>query len=352
MNIIVLTSDSSSLTGGNVYESFLFRTILNLTSHKIEFCESKSYSKGLNLLKLICPFLELSLLKKIKDKNICFWNSTLAYRHLLLLIIVRIIFHRKKIYIIHHHYQYEMLAGVKRILFKYFELSFLELSTSIIIPSPYVLMRTKELLPKKKIDFIEIAFNENVDSSKEKKVKSGELLYIGTIEHRKGLHLLLDSLSLLKKNNQNFFVNIVGSIVDNNYYTKLLDKVSSSGLEKHVTFHGRVSSEALHDFLMTSELFIFPSLLEGYGMVIMEAMSYGIPVIAFKNSAMQYTIKDGFNGFLANNEDVKDFYTLIGKVICNSTLRNQLSKGALMTYLKSRREGDFIRDVEKFVTTF
>lgn len=352
MNIIVLNSMSSPITGGQVYDSFLYKTILNLSSHKIEFCESKSYPSGINFVKLICPFLQLTLLKKIRGKNICFLGSSLAYRNFLLLIMVRFFSPRIKVYVIHHHYQYEVLVGLQRRLFKFFELSFLKLSTSIIIPSPYVLNRTKELLPKNKINYIEISFKENKGSSRKKDIKKGDLLYIGTIEPRKGLHLLLDSLFLLKKENHNFIINIIGSIVDNNYYMGLLDKVAICRLEKQVVFHGRVSSEILRDFLMTAELFVFPSLFEGYGMVLIEAMSFGIPVIAFNNSAMPFTIKDGFNGFLAKNEDIEDFKRLIKKVICNPNLRNHLRKGALMTYNNSRRESDFINDVMKLGSTF
>lgn len=352
MNIIVLSSPLSCLTGGNVYESSLYRSIINNTSHEVEFCEEMVYPNGINFLKIICPFLELRLLKKIKKNKICFGNSTLAYRHFLLFLIVRIFYPNKKLFIIHHHYQFEVLTGFKRVLFGFFELNFLRLSSSIIIPSPYVLYRTQQLLPKKKIDFIEIAFKEDQNVTKNIEVNNGELLFIGTIEYRKGLHLLLDSLYLLKKHNKNFKINIIGSVVDKNYYLKLLEKVYTYGLENSVKFHGRVSSEILHDYLLHSDLFVFPSLLEGYGMVIIEAMSYGIPVVAFNNSAMPFSIKNGVNGFLANNEDVLDFSNLVAKVICNPTLRHQLSQGAFDTYNKSRRDDDFIRDVENFVATF
>lgn len=352
MNIIVLNSGSSQITGGQIYDSNLYRTILKLSSHNIEFCETKSYSSGINLSKMLCPFLELALLKKIRKKDICFLSSSLAYRHFLLLLIVRIFLPRIKCYVIHHHYQYKVEVGVKKALFKFYELNFLKLSTSVIIPSPYVLSVAKEFLPSNRINYIEISFKENEYSAAKKTINNGDLLYIGTIEPRKGLHLLLDSLFLLKNENIKFIINIIGKIVDNNYYMKLLEKVALFGLQKQVVFHGRVSSEILHNFLMTTELFVFPSLLEGYGMVLIEAMSYGIPVVAFNNSAMPFTIKNGFNGFLAKNEDAKDFKKFVEKVICNRDLRNLLSEGALITYKNSRRESNFINDVKTLISTF
>lgn len=350
MNIIILNSNSAPITGGQVYDSLLYKTIQNISSLEIEFCESRTYPSGINFTKLIVPFIELKMFRRIKGKKACFCSSSLAYRNLILLIMVRVFLPRVKVYVIHHHYQHEVLSGLKGRLFRFFELLFLKISTSIIIPSPYVLERTKQLLPKKTVNYIEICFAENEDSSQIKNIPNREFLYIGTIEPRKGLHLMLDSFFLLKKDIQDFIINIVGSIVDNEYYLKLLEKVELYGLEKQVVFHGRVSSEILRNLLRTAELFVFPSLLEGYGMVLIEAMSYGIPVIAFNNSAMPFTIKDGTNGFLAKNEDAKDFERLIEKVICNPSLRNHLSEGALKTYYNSRRETDFIIDVKEFVS--
>lgn len=351
MSVIVLNFKRDSITGGQVYDSLFYNTILNNSSHEIEFCEPNIYPSGINLKKIVCPFLELKLFKKIKRKNICFFSSSSAYRHFLLLIMVRIFLPKVKAQVIHHHYEYEVFTGFKKNIFKFFELSFLKLTTSIIIPSPYLKARTEQLLPKKKIDYIEISFKENKDLSKVKDIKFGELLYIGSIEPRKGIHLLLDSLFLLKKENQDFKMNIVGKIIDDTYYQTLLDKISLYKLEKEVVFHGRVSSNVLHEFLMTTELFVFPSLLEGYGMVLMEAMSYGIPIVAFNNSAMPYSIKDNFNGFLAVNKDVKDFKDLIVRVLCSRDLRASLSNGAKKTYNESRREIAFIDDVKKLIPT-
>ena len=109
------------------------------------------------------------------------------------------------------------MEGIKKNIFKFFEVNFLRFATSIIIPSPYVLKKTKELLPNKKVNYIEIAFDNNVSVKKTFEM-TRQLLYVGTIEFRKGLHLLIDVLSQLKKDNNKFTINIVGSIVDTRYY--------------------------------------------------------------------------------------------------------------------------------------
>ena len=348
MNILVLAPENLSLTGGNVYESHFYNTLKKISNHKIEFCESKKYDDGFSFLKLFFPFLEIKLLKIIKTKDICFWNSTSAYRHFILLIAVRIFYPKIKVYVFHHHYQFELMEGIKKNIFKFFEVNFLRFATSIIIPSPYVLKKTKELLPNKKVNYIEIAFDNNVSVKKTFEM-TRQLLYVGTIEFRKGLHLLIDVLSQLKKDNNKFTINIVGSIVDTRYYKELLEKVAFYGLEEQVFFRGRLPLEEMRNYFLKADIFVFPSLLEGFGMVIMEAMSYGIPVIAFDNTAMPFIIKHDYNGFLVKNKDLPDFKIKIENVLNNVSLREKLSKGASETFANSRRPPEFIKDINNFI---
>ena len=80
-------------------------------------------------------------------------------------------------------------------------------------------------------------------------------------------------------------------------------------------------------------------------------MSYSIPVVAFNNSAMPYTIKDGYNGFLAKNQNPENFKRSIKQIINNSQLHNHLSKGALLTYNNCSKEDDFMEAVKTFIST-
>lgn len=96
-----------------------------------------------------------------------------------------------------------------------------------------------------------------------------------------------------KQERKNIHLDVVGNISSKNYYNKLRILVSENGLEDVVSFSGRVSDEELRNYYSKAYCFVLPSLLEGYGMVLIEAMSYGLPVIAFNNSAIPFTLKDG-----------------------------------------------------------
>lgn len=153
-----------------------------------------------------------------------------------------------------------------------------------------------------------------------------------------------------KQERKNIHLDVVGNISSKNYYNKLRILVSENGLEDVVSFSGRVSDEELRNYYSKAYCFVFPSLLEGYGMVLIEAMSYGLPVIAFNNSAIPFTLKDGKNGILVENKNVKALKNAI-LALCNDVnFHSNLSKGALVTYNNVRSLFDLDNDIEKFIT--
>jgi len=84
-------------------------------------------------------------------------------------------------------------------------------------------------------------------------------------------------------------------------------------------------------------------------MVLVEAMSYGLPVIAFDNSAVPYTVKDGLNGLLVKNNSVEDLKHAMKRLLVDEGLRNRLSIGALEYYKTTRIYEDWNRDIDKFI---
>jgi glycosyltransferase involved in cell wall biosynthesis len=348
MRIIIFACENLSLTGGNLYDSLLYKVIRQDASFTVEFCEPKIYKSGFAIKKLITPFLELHWLKKLRNNDVFFWNSVDAYHFFLLVFLLRLFSPKKKVYILHHHYKFELMSGLKRKFFKFFELNFLRMASSIVIPSPYILGETRKYFPSSNINYLEIAFEDKKQNIEIGQVKKGHMLFVGTIEERKGLHLLLDTLSLLKTEKNDFVVNILGGVTEDEYYENLLKKISEYGLENHVFFHGRVNEKVKSDYMKMSEVFIFPSLLEGYGMVLLEAMSFGLPVVAFNNSAIPFTVQDGFNGLLATNKDVVDLKQKLSDILKDSSLREKLSVGALDTFSKSRRLPQLIEDMKGF----
>lgn len=129
------------------------------------------------------------------------------------------------------------------------------------------------------------------------------LLFVGNIIPRKGLHGLLAALALLPADS--WQLAIVGDAqVDAAYAGRMRQAVMSRGLERYVDWYGRLSDEALAQQFAAHDLLVVPSSYEGFGIVYLEAMAYGLPVIATTAGAARETVIDGANGFLVPPDDV------------------------------------------------
>lgn len=114
------------------------------------------------------------------------------------------------------------------------------------------------------------------------------LLFVGTINQRKGIKYLLDAVEMIHSPLVELVV--CGRVVDD--------------LPAFKNFHGSlevwpsVSSERLVEAYQTSDIFVFPSLAEGFGHVLLEAMACGLPVVSTNRTAARELVREGVDGFL------------------------------------------------------
>ena len=83
-------------------------------------------------------------------------------------------------------------------------------------------------------------------------------------------------------------------------------------------------------------------------MVIVEAMSFGLPVVAFDNTAMPYNVRNNENGFLVENRNVKEFALKMDTLLMNDEKLKELSLGAYSIYAHLHSKVDFDEDVKAF----
>ncbi len=104
-----------------------------------------------------------------------------------------------------------------------------------------------------------------------------KLLFVGHISEKKNLDSLLRALGRILKERGDFHLEVIGDGPRRGEYEEL---ARSLGLESHVTFRGRLVKEQIADYMRDCDLFVMPSLYEGFGVVYIEAMACGKPVIA------------------------------------------------------------------------
>ena len=144
------------------------------------------------------------------------------------------------------------------------------------------------------VDVLKFPFY-NRKISKKKDPKFFNILFIGSLNQRKGILYLLEAIEKLA--NKNVQLLIVGrGIFDLN----LLNKNTVS----KVSVFNNLSQQGLVDLMHQSDVFVLPSIVEGFGQVILEAMCTGLPVIASVNSAAPDLIINNYNGFTMPLRDV------------------------------------------------
>ena len=115
-----------------------------------------------------------------------------------------------------------------------------------------------------------------------------QLLFVGRINQRKGLSYLLEALKRLQ--GLDLHLTICGRVVD--------DLQTFAPFAEQVTIRPSVSAEELVLAYQTADLFVFPSVGEGFGQVLLEAIACGLPILATTHTAAPDLIDDGVQGFI------------------------------------------------------
>jgi glycosyltransferase involved in cell wall biosynthesis len=128
------------------------------------------------------------------------------------------------------------------------------------------------------------------------------VLFVGNVIRRKGLHSLLDALSSLPENTCQ--LTIIGDLsMDKHYVRSIQSQINQYGLNRLVLILGSISDSELSARFKEHHVLAVPSSYEGFGMVYLEGMSYGLPAIGSTSGAAGETIAHGRNGFLIKPGD-------------------------------------------------
>lgn len=206
-----------------------------------------------------------------------------------------------------------------------------QLASTIIAPSSFV---RNELIgagaPVEKIKTVPFGFDSSypqheiercIDIRFNDKNKTIQILFAGNAGYRKGIHDLLSIAQDMISENIRFV--IAGALEE-----PCRKAITSLNLN-NVSFLGKLSQADLHEVYRKSDIFFFPSYLEGSAMVIFEAMSWGLPVVTTNESGS--VIQHEYDGFICSAGDQNTMKGWLGKLIYNPNLRYQISKHSLNT---------------------
>lgn len=159
-------------------------------------------------------------------------------------------------------------------------------------------------------------------SAKPKMTKGNYILFVGTLQPRKNVSKLIEAFSKLNSKYSNLDLCVVGK--KGWLYEDILNAPKKFNVEKRVRFVDFVDNLELADLYRNAQCFVLPSLYEGFGLPVLEAMKYGCPIIISNVSSLPEAGGDA--ALYVNPEDANDIKEKIEKVLSDKNLREQMIK--------------------------
>ncbi len=150
------------------------------------------------------------------------------------------------------------------------------------------------------------------------------LLYVGRLAKEKNMATLFEMAALAFREDPQLRLWLVG---DGPYRAECVRLARELGIGDRVKFVGFVPREEVDAYYAAADLFVFCSITETQGLVVQEAMQYGLPAIAILGGGASEGIEEGVNGFTVKN-DALTFAGQVLDVMSNPELLAQLSEGA------------------------
>jgi glycosyltransferase involved in cell wall biosynthesis len=168
------------------------------------------------------------------------------------------------------------------------------------------------------------------------------LLCVASMTPRKGHLVLIEALAALRS--LAWSCTLVGSTTrDREHARRVMQAIAASGLAARIALPGELAPPLLREHYLGADLFVLPSLFEGYGMVVSEAIAHGLPVLATRGGALAETLPPGA-GMLVPPGDAAALAGALGALLVDARARARLreaarlARGALCDWRQAARE--------------
>lgn len=143
------------------------------------------------------------------------------------------------------------------------------------------------------------------------------ILYVGAISKRKNLTFVIDILEKLVANHKNYKLLIVGgkAYKEDDYFEKCFREIQTKGLNDNVAYLGAVNQETIAEIYKLSDVFVLPTQYDIFGMVYLEAMYFGVPIVTSLCGGSSLLIENGITGYICDLEDAETWEKQIEKIL-------------------------------------
>ena len=179
--------------------------------------------------------------------------------------------------------------------------------------------------------------------------KSTTILYVGVVQASKGVMVLLEAASLLKKQDYDFKVDLVGDFASQEFKERATTYCQQQGLEKFVHWAGVKKGSEKWQYFLDADIFCFPSFFEAesFGNVVVEAMMFSLPVVATHWRGIPSIVDDQKTGQLVAIKDSIATAGAIAQLLDNSALARRWGEAGRKKYERDYQITTFVSTIER-----
>lgn len=149
------------------------------------------------------------------------------------------------------------------------------------------------------------------------------ILHVGSISLKKNLLTLLKAFLRLRRDGMNVKLVLVGRVYQKGTDAALVPFIQEKGLSTHVIVTGPIPDDDLPPLYRSASVVAFPSLHEGFGIVPVEAMACGAPVVSSRGGSLEEVVGDG--GWLLHNaQDDQELAEVLSRILNDDPLRHEM----------------------------
>lgn len=153
------------------------------------------------------------------------------------------------------------------------------------------------------------------------------ILYIGKIEERRSVLMLIEAFKKAAEKDPSVHLVIVGK-GEKEYVKNCFDYIKQNNLSDKITYIESLPNEQVKFAFKMSDIFLLPTQYEIFGMVLLEAMFFGTPVITTENGGSATLIRNGENGIICDSLSSNDWAKAILSITENKNLQKTISQNA------------------------
>ncbi|MCM8807741.1 MAG: glycosyltransferase family 4 protein [Candidatus Omnitrophica bacterium] len=179
--------------------------------------------------------------------------------------------------------------------------------------------------------------------------KGNILLYVGWVQYRKGLHILIEALSNIKKEIPDVLLYVIGEIenVEKKYVENIFKMIKDKNLSENVVIKGKLHHQEIKKYFKESKVVVIPEQWENMSpVVLVESMFNKKAIVASRIGGIKEFIEDGKDGFLCEPQNIYEFAEKIKILLKNNELVKKFGENA---FKKAKEIWDNEKNINKII---